>query len=37
MKQPLTATEGQFEHFGHIIDLPNNRPIQALNTLTILE
>ncbi|MCF7971077.1 MAG: carbonic anhydrase family protein [Methylococcaceae bacterium] len=37
LKQPLTAAAGQIEHFGHIIDTPNNRPLQARNTRKILE
>ena len=37
MKQALTASKGQVEHFGHIIDLPNNRPIQGINARAILK
>jgi len=37
LKQPLTAAAGQIEHFGHIIDTPNNRPLQASNARKILE
>jgi len=37
MKQPISASRGQIQHFGHIIDVPNNRPIQNINTRTILK
>ncbi len=37
LKQPLTAAAGQIEHFGHIIDTPNNRPLQARNARKILK
>ncbi|SHE19478.1 carbonic anhydrase [methanotrophic endosymbiont of Bathymodiolus puteoserpentis (Logatchev)] len=37
LKQPQTAAAGQIQHFGHIIDTPNNRPLQAINARKILE
>ena len=37
MKYPVTVSAGQVEHFGHIIELPNNRPIQNTNARTILK
>lgn len=37
MKQSSSASKGQIQHFGHIINVPNNRPIQGTNARAILK
>jgi len=37
LKQTVTASKGQIQHFGHIIDVPNNRPVQSINARPILK
>jgi carbonic anhydrase len=37
MKHPVTASHGQLTKFARAIGHPNNRPLQALNTRTVLE
>ena len=37
MKQPVTASKTQIEHFARVMGHPNNRPVQPLNARVVLE
>lgn len=37
MKETVSVGKGQIEHFGHTIELPNNRPVQGINSRAILK
>ncbi len=37
MKQPMTASKAQIEHFRHVMHHPNNRPVQPINARPVLK
>ncbi|MFD2273331.1 carbonic anhydrase [Undibacterium arcticum] len=37
MKQPITVSKAQVEAFSHVMHHPNNRPVQAVNSRTVLK
>ncbi len=37
MKQPVTASKEQIEHFADVLHEPNNRPLQPVNARPVLQ
>ena len=37
MKEPVSASKEQIEHFSHVMHHPNNRPVQPVNARPVLQ